>query len=301
MTTHREYLVEDSGERLDQFLAARLEEHSRSYIQRLIADGLVLLNGRTAKAATRLNPGDTISVSVPEPEPLRLAPEEIPLTIVYQDDDLVVVDKPAGLVVHPAPGHTTGTLVNAILAQVPDLVGIQGTLRPGIVHRLDKDTSGLMVVAKNDRAQKSLSEQMRNRQVRKQYLALVQGHLSPAQGIIEAPIGRDPSHRKRMAVTPSGREARTEYRVLEYPGNCSLLLVTLWTGRTHQIRVHMAAIGHPVVGDLVYGAASPFFRRQFLHAHRLGFRLPSTGEYREFESPLPPDLQHGLEVLRASP
>jgi 23S rRNA pseudouridine1911/1915/1917 synthase len=225
-----------------------------------------------------------------------LSPEAIPLNILYEDDDLLAVDKPAGLTVHPAPGHPGHTLVNAILFHFPHLADIGDSLRPGIVHRLDKDTSGVMLVAKNSVAQANLVEQFKTRSVLKTYLVLVKGQLTPENGIIEAPIGRNPRNRKRMAIVAEGREARTEYRVVKYIGDYTLLEVMPETGRTHQIRVHLSAIGYPVVGDKVYGVKSPYLLRQFVHASRLGFKLSSTGEYVEFTSELPQDLE---EVLKA--
>lgn len=237
--------------------------------------------------------GDKVEIVIPPTLPSPLAPEAIPLKILYEDNDLLVVDKPAGMTVHPAPGHYNHTLVNAVLAHLPDLTAGEST-RPGIVHRLDKDTSGLIIVAKNEAAHMKLADQFKSRTVTKVYRALVHGHLSPAEGIIEAGIGRDPRNRKRMAVVTRGREARTEYQVIQYLDNYTLLEVRPRTGRTHQIRVHLAAIGFPVVGDATYGARSKHISRQFLHASKLGFRLPSTSEYREFESPLPEDLSKAL-------
>ncbi|MDP2951926.1 MAG: RluA family pseudouridine synthase, partial [Chloroflexota bacterium] len=280
----KEFVVEAGGPRLDVYLAQQCQI-SRAYVQKLIGEGQVILNGRQAKASQKLAPGDRVIITIPPAADVSLAAEPLPLAVVYEDSDLLVIDKPPGLTVHPAPGHFSHTLVNALLAHCGDLAGINGTLRPGIVHRLDKDTSGRMVVAKNDKAQQSLSQQIKERSVTKVYLALVVGHLSPERGAIEAPLGRDPQNRKRMAVVASGREARTEYRVLRFVDGFSLVEVTLITGRTHQIRVHFAAIGYPVAGDHIYGRRVPFLERQFLHAHRLGFRLPSSGEYREFVSP----------------
>ena len=235
---------------------------------------------------------------IPPVPPSTLTPEKIALDIIYEDDDLMVLDKPAGLTVHPAPGHAAGTLVNAILAHYPRLADISDSLRPGIVHRLDKDTSGVIVVAKNKMAHLNLAEQFQSKTVSKVYQALVKGRIIPESGIIEAPLGRDPANRKRIAVVQSGREASTEYRVMEYLPGYTLLEMRPKTGRTHQIRVHLAAIGYPVVGDATYGLKSPHIPRQFLHAHRLGFRLPSTGEYREFTSPLPPDLEYVLHNFK---
>ncbi|MDO8670098.1 MAG: RluA family pseudouridine synthase [Dehalococcoidia bacterium] len=290
--------VSSPSPRLDRYLAEHLAERSRSYIHHLIEEGHVRLNNKIAKPSQRLSPGDEIVVEIPAARPTTAEPEDIPYAEVFEDADLVIVDKPPGLVVHPAAGHEHGTLVNALLGRHPDLTGIAGTVRPGIVHRLDKDTSGLMVVAKNDRAHHSLSRQIKDRQVLKRYITLVTGLVSPDEGTIDAPIGRDLRNRKRMAISPSGRPARTHYRVLKsYDGDFTLVEATLETGRTHQIRVHFAAIGHPVVGDAVYGQKSPLVPRQFLHATTLGFRLPNIGEWAEFTSPLPPDLRQVLEAL----
>ena len=289
------------GERLDTFIARRCPELSRSHARRLIDEGLVSVNGRQAKPSERVTAGLSVNVTIPPPETITLVPEAIPLTIIYQDGDIIVLDKPAGLTVHPAPGHPSGTLVNALLAACPDLRGIAGTLRPGIVHRLDKDTSGLMVVAKNDRAQRALQRQLKDRDVRKTYLALVRGVPAPREGTIAAPIGRHPKNRKKMAVVADGREATTRYRVREEiaGGQYSLLEVEPVTGRTHQIRVHLAAVGHPVVGDATYGRPSAAVGRQFLHAHKLAFAMPLGGRTVEFESPLPADLREALSQLRA--
>lgn len=296
MNNRFEFTVENSGSRLDCYVAEQCQI-SRAHARKLIDEGQVTVNGRQAKAGYRLNAGDRVVASVPPPPPATLVPEEIPLEVVYEDRDVMVIDKPAGLLVHPAAGQRTGTLVNALLARCPDLAGSDGTLRPGIVHRLDKDTSGLMVVAKNQAAQVNLSLQIRQRSFAKGYLALVSGHLSPERGAIEAPIGRHPGDRKRMAVLAGGREARTEYQVVRYLDGYTLLEAMPETGRTHQIRVHFSAIGHPVFGDPVYGKRSSLLRRQFLHAHRLGFRLPSSGEYVEFRSELPQELEEVLERL----
>jgi len=296
-----ELTADRGGERLDTFIARRCPELSRSHARRLIDEGLVSVNGRQAKPSERVRAGLSVSVIVPPPETVTLVPEAIPLTIIYQDGDIIVLDKPAGLTVHPAPGHPSGTLVNALLAACPDLRGIAGTLRPGIVHRLDKDTSGLMVVAKNDRAQRALQRQLKDRDVRKTYLALVRGVPAPREGTIAAPIGRHPKNRKKMAVVADGREATTRYRVREEiaGGQYSLLEVEPVTGRTHQIRVHLAAVGHPVVGDATYGRPSAAVGRQFLHAHKLAFGMPLGGRTVEFESPLPADLREALSQLRA--
>jgi len=291
------FIVDNQGVRLDKYVCDRLAEFSRTRIQKLIADGYITVNDHTAKAGLKLNIGDRLRVIIPPPLPSPLTPEAIPLNIIYEDDDLLVIDKPAGLTVHPAPGHSSHTLVNAIIAYFPHLAEISDSLRPGIVHRLDKDTSGVMVVAKNSVAQANLVEQFRARSVVKAYLVLVKGRLMPENGVIEAPVGRHPANRKRMAVVKSGRQARTEYRVIRYIGDYTLLEVRPETGRTHQIRVHLAAIGYPVVGDKVYGVKSPYLSRQFLHASRLGFKLPSTGKYVEFKSELPQDLAQALEDI----
>ena len=287
-----QFTVARAGIRLDRYLAQECPELSRSYIQKLISEGYITVNNRAVKRSFKLESGDKVSAIIPPPTPPPTA-EEMPLNIVYEDSELLVVDKPAGLIVHPTTSRPGHTLVNAILAYCPDLAGM-GSARPGIVHRLDKNTSGLMVVAKNEAAQQDLSAQIKARSVVKRYLVLVAGHLSPDRGIIEAPIGRHLHNRKRMAVVSGGREARTQYRVIRYLDNYTLLEVTPETGRTHQIRVHFAAIGHPLVGDEVYGVRSPFLGRQFLHAHHLGFRLPSTEENVEFSSKLPFDLEQAL-------
>jgi len=291
-------LTADEGDaRLDKYVCARHPELSRTQVQKLIAAGNITVNGKPAKPGLRLNIGDKIELNIPPTPPQELKPEAIPLKIIYEDEDLLAVDKPAGLTVHPAPGHPAHTLINAILAHFPHLADIGDSLRPGVVHRLDKDTSGVMLVAKNSAAQTDLAKQFKSHSVTKAYLALVKGKLEPENGIIEADIGRDPRNRKKMAVVAEGREARTDYRVIKYIGRYTLLEVMTETGRTHQIRVHLAAIGFPVVGDKIYGVKAPFLTRQFLHACRLGFKLPSTGEYVEFKSELPPDLQKALEDI----
>ena len=291
------FVVDMPGIRLDKYVCQKCSELSRTYVQKLIGDGHITVNDRVAKAGLKLNIGDSLTVTIPFTPPSPLLPEAIPLNIIYEDDDLLVIDKPAGLAIHPAPGHLSHTLVNAILSHLPTLPDTDDSLRPGIVHRLDKDTSGVMLVAKNRQAQANLIDQFKTHSVVKAYLVLVKGHLTPESGIIEAPIGRDPQNRKRMAVVTKGREAQTQYNVVKYVGDYTLLEVKPETGRTHQIRVHLSAIGYPVVGDKVYGVKSPYLPRQFLHAHRLGFHLPSTGEYVEFESELPPDLAQALKDI----
>ncbi|TAK31729.1 MAG: RluA family pseudouridine synthase [Chloroflexota bacterium] len=292
--------VEESGERLDKYLAEHGEELTRSRIQQLIEQGLVTLDGKLVKAGVRLKAGQEIVVQVPVPVPSELGPAVIPLHILYEDEDLIVLDKPAGLVTHPGPGHRQDTLVNALLGRGTGLSTIGGVERPGIVHRLDKHTSGVMVVAKNDRTFQSLAAQFKGREVHKEYIALVRGHLRPAEGIVDAPIGRDPRYRQRMAVVDGGRPARTRYRVLRYLNSYTLLVAMPETGRTHQIRVHLAALGHPVVGDEVYGRDHALGGRHFLHAAAVTFRLPSTGEQVEFRAELPAELQAFLEKCSSS-
>ena len=291
------FIADKTGVRLDKYVGEECSDLSRTYAQKLIADGHITVNDRVAKASFKLSIGDRVDVVVPPPAPTSLSPEAIPLNIIYEDDDLLVVDKPAGLTVHPAPGHPSHTLVNAVLSHLPELADIGDSLRPGIVHRLDKDTSGVMLVAKNEPARLDLMQQFEARSVVKAYLALVKGQLTPESGIIEAPIGRDPRNRKRMAVVTEGKQARTRYHVIRYIGNYTLLEVRTETGRTHQIRVHFKAIGYPVVGDSTYGVKSDYLSRQFLHACRLGFKLPSTGAYVEFTSELPPDLAQALKDI----
>ena len=295
----KEFFVEASGPRLDRFLAGKETGLSRSQIQRLIANGAVLLNGSPAKPSQSVQLGDRVSVSVPPPRKLELVPQAMPLTVIHQDAHIVVIDKPAGLSVHPGPGHPDHTLVNGLLALCPDIQGIGDGVRPGIVHRLDKDTSGLMVVAKNHLAHRALSDQIKARKVTKGYLALVTGTLSPPHGRIDAPIFRDTRHRKRMAVVPGGRESRTRYRVLERFDGYSMVEVYLETGRTHQIRVHLSHLGHPLLGDALYGRSSTLLDRHFLHAHHLGFQHPSSSEAMEFRCDPPDDLARVLDQLRA--
>ena len=294
--TFRHLTVEDSGTRIDKYVSENCPDISRTHAQKLIEGGHITINGRAVKSGQKLQKGDRVDITIPPSPPVNLTAEPIPLKILYEDNDLMVVDKAAGLTVHPAPGHLSGTLVNAVLAHLPDLKA--GAVdRPGIVHRLDKDTSGLIIVAKNPVSHMRLSDQFKNREVTKVYLTLVRGHLIPEKGIIEASIGRHPVERKKMAVVARGREARTEYNVIRYINNYTLLEVRPKTGRTHQIRVHLSAVGFPVEGDATYGVKSKYVSRQFLHASRLGFRLPSTGEYREFQSELPDDLAEALKKI----
>ena len=293
--TEHDIFVESGEARLDYYLAGLDLGLTRSRLRQLIAEGRVVVNGTAVKPAHRVRPGDRVLVSVPPPRPSVAVPQDIPLTVVYQDADLVVIDKPAGIPAHPGPGHPDRTLVNGLLALCPDIQGIGGEIRPGIVHRLDKDTSGLMIAAKNEAAHHDLSRQIKDRAVRKGYLALVEGVPSPDSGVIDVPIGRDPRRRTRMAVTADGRESRTGYRLREQAGRYSLLELQLHTGRTHQARVHLAWLGHPLLGDAVYGKRSAQLPRHFLHAHSLAFAHPATGEALEFSSPLPDDLVTALD------
>ena len=292
---------EAAGDRLDRFLAGVLPDVSRSYAQQLIDDAHVRVDGKAVKRSAIVQAGEVVTVTVPLPSATDLVPEAIPLTIRYEDADLLVVDKPAGMVVHPAPGHASGTLVNALLHHYPD-IAIGGDLRPGIIHRIDRDTSGLLVVAKHDRAKTHIQAQQQARTMTKIYLALISGHFREPMGSIEAPIDRNPTDRLRMAIMATGRPSRTDYRELERLGSYSLVEARLHTGRTHQIRVHFAHKHHPVAGDPLYGPrrqTNPLgLQRQFLHAHCLGFdRL--DGQHIEVVSPLPDDLQTVLDRLRA--
>jgi 23S rRNA pseudouridine1911/1915/1917 synthase len=289
--------------RVDRFVAD-VSGLSRSYIQKLITDGHVTAAGVAVKAKDSVVAGSTLELEVPDPTPLDLEPEQIPLSVVYEDEDLLIVDKPSGLVVHPAAGHWSGTMVNALLARDTEYGGIAGVQRPGIVHRLDRDTSGLVMVAKNDKSQASLMAQLKDRTVKKEYLGLVMGTVSATTGRIEAPIGRDPNHRTRMAVVPDGRESVTGYRVRERLGGWTLLELDLVTGRTHQIRVHLAAIGHPLAGDLVYGNGTSRrgpdgSTRLFLHSWRIELQSPTDGHPIKATAPLPPELEVVLDRLRA--
>jgi len=304
-----------AAQRVDRYVAD-VTGLSRSHVQKLISAGNLTSEGIALRANSVIGPGTALRLVVPEPEALDMAPApEIPVAIVYEDADLLIVDKPAGLVVHPSPGHGSGTLVNALLALDADagggFGGIAGVQRPGIVHRLDRDTSGLLMVARSDAAQHSLMAQLKARRVKKTYLALVLGDVSAEVGRIEAPIGRDPKHRTRMAVVPDGRASTTGYRVRERFGGWTLLELDLVTGRTHQIRVHLEAIGHPVAGDPVYGTGTsrrgpqpagdwPPLERLFLHAWRIQLTSPSGGHLIRAEAPLPPELEGVLEGLRGA-
>jgi len=302
--SRRETFVVDApeeGQRLDRLLAERLSEISRSYVQSLIDDGYVAVDGRTRKASYRVHAGETLAVLIPPPTPIDPEPEAIPLTIVYEDADVLVIDKPAGMVTHPAPGHEHGTVVNAVLAHAPE-VHINGSIRPGIVHRLDKDTSGLLIVAKHERALALLAAQFQERRTVKRYIARVDGEIEPDEGTIDVPIGRDPRARQRMAAIREGRSAISHFAVRDRFVGYTLADVRIETGRTHQIRVHLAFIGHPVTGDVVYGeprvAARLPLGRQFLHAAGLGLTLPN-GEWHDFTASLPVELEETLAILRA--
>jgi 23S rRNA pseudouridine1911/1915/1917 synthase len=311
----RTLTVGEEEERLDRFVADRLDL-SRTRVQKLVAAGQVLIDGRPGKKSDTLEPGAVVRVRIPAPEAVAIEAEDIPLDIVFQDEYLLVVNKPPGMVVHPAPGHRTGTLVNALLWHVPGVEGVGGRARPGIVHRLDRDTSGLLVVAKTDAAHRALSDALRRRRVRRFYLAASWGHIDESPVTIEAPIGRDPRDRKRMAVVEDGRSATTRVEVRERWKRADLLHVALKTGRTHQIRVHLAHIGHPVIGDPVYGLGwerglgGPTRRwvdqlarrieRQFLHAAELVFRHPASGDVMRFSAELPADLASVADWARNS-
>jgi 23S rRNA pseudouridine1911/1915/1917 synthase len=295
------YLVEEEleGERLDAFLADMMAELSRTAIKELITSGQVWVDGQIRKPSYRLKEGEEVLIDLPEARPVSIEPQDLPLEIIYQDQDIAVVNKPKGMVVHPAHGNWDHTMVNALLYHIKDLSGINGQLRPGIVHRLDKDTSGVMVVAKHDQAHRSLAEQIKEHSMKREYQALVHGIIKENLGTIEAPIGRSRTDRKKMAVTKDGKPAISRYRVLERFHNYSLVQVSLLTGRTHQIRVHFSYIKHPVVGDPVYGPAKQHLEldSQALHACILGFRHPRTDEYMEFSSPLPPVFKEALLKL----
>ena len=289
-----EYLVveNDGGERIDRYLAENFEDKSRSYLQKLIKDGQVKVNGKPVKANYRLVFDDRVEIFMPEVKEPDIEPENIPLDILYEDKDVLLINKPKQMVVHPAPGHYSGTLVNAIMYHCGnELSGINGVMRPGIVHRIDMDTTGSLVICKNDTAHQSLSEQLKEHSINRIYEAIVHGNLKEDEGTVNAPIGRHPTDRKKMSIhAKNGREAVTHYKVLERFGNYTHIQCKLETGRTHQIRVHMSSIGHPLVGDMVYGPAKcpfPNLQGQTLHAKTLGFIHPSTNEYLEVNAPLP--------------
>lgn len=294
------YVDEDDNERLDAYIAKELDEVSRSYVQKLIKEDLVYVNDKHMKSSYLVKEGDFIKVTLPKPKELEIIPEDIPLDIVYQDEDIVIINKQQDVVVHPAPGNYNGTLVNGLLFHIDNLSSINGIIRPGIVHRLDKDTSGLLIVAKNDKSHRILSANLKERNIKRSYISLVHGILSKNEGTINAPIGRHGNDRKKMTVTQrNSKEAITHYKILERYNNYSLVEVNLETGRTHQIRVHMSYINHPVVGDPVYSRGKNEFglEKQMLHAYKLGFFHPTTEEYMEFKVDLPKYFRDILDIL----
>lgn len=292
---------ENVKRRLDVYLVQNLNNLSRSYIQKLINEGYIKVNNRTEKPNYKLKLGDKIKIEFPQPKELSVKPENIKLDVLYEDDEVIVINKPKGMVVHPAPGNYTSTMVNALLAHCENLSGINGMIRPGIVHRLDKDTSGVIMAAKTDKAHKDLARQIKERTVKRRYVALVHGIIKEDKGCIDAPIGRHPVNRKKMAVThKNSKRAVTHFKVVERFDDYTLIEASLETGRTHQIRVHMAYIGHPLVGDTVYGLKrnNLGFKGQALHAKSLGFKHPKTGQYLEFTAPIPVDFKNVIEKLR---
>jgi 23S rRNA pseudouridine1911/1915/1917 synthase len=293
---------DDGNARLDAWISANLPEHSRTYIQKLVEDGNITVNGRNVKTNYRTKQGDIISINIPEPVLPDITPENIPLDVVYEDNDVIVINKPKNMVVHPAAGNYTGTLVNALMEHCgSSLSDINGVIRPGIVHRIDKDTTGILVIAKNNRSHEALSELFKTHDINRIYRAVVDGVIREDSGTIDAPIGRHPTDRKKMSVNlKNGRRAVTHFKVLERFSNATLIEVTLETGRTHQIRVHMSYIGHPVMGDTVYGRKNQpdDTDGQVLHAGHLGFKHPSTGKMMEFDSELPLYFTNLLERLR---
>lgn len=293
-------VLSEVPERLDLYLSKKYAQFTRSFIKNLIQNGLVEINGKMAKPASVVLSGDMILFSVPKPDDIENIPQDLPLDIVYQDKDIAVINKPKGMVAHPAAGNWDGTLVNALLFHMDDLSGINGRLRPGIVHRLDKDTSGLMVIAKNDNAHQKLAQQIKNKEAYRVYLAIVHGNIKQDEGTIEAPIGRHKTQRKMMAVTDTGREAVTHFSVLERFRDFTLIEARLQTGRTHQIRVHMKHIGHPVAGDAIYGPKKEALTQkgQLLHAFKLGITHPSSGEKMVFEAPPDEEFARVLNMLK---
>ena len=295
------FTIEKGGERIDKYLSEQLEDMTRSHIQKLIKENMVRVNGMAVKSNFKLSASDQIEVEIPELKEPDILPENIPLDILYEDQEILVVNKPKGMVVHPAPGHYTGTLVNAIMYHCKDnLSGINGVMRPGIVHRIDMDTTGSLLICKNDRAHQALAEQLKEHSITRKYHAIVHGRLKEDEGTIDKPIGRHPIDRKKMSVhCTNGREAITHYRVLKRFQQFTYIECQLETGRTHQIRVHMSSIGHPILGDQIYGPAKcPYkLQGQTLHAKVLGITHPTTGEYMEFDAPLPDYFQGLLEKM----
>ena len=301
----KEYFTVENqeGERIDRYLSEEMEDRSRSYIQKLIKDQYVIVNQKPVKANYRLSLGDMVEITLPEAKEPDIIPENIPLDILYEDQDIIIVNKPKQMVVHPAPGHYSGTLVNALMYHCgQELSGINGTMRPGIVHRIDMDTTGSLIVCKNDMAHQSLSEQLKVHSIKRVYVAIVHGNIKEDNGTVNAPIGRHPTERKKMSIhTKNGRNAITHYKVLERFGEYTYIQCELETGRTHQIRVHLASIGHPLVGDQVYGPRKcpfPKLQGQTLHAKTLGIIHPRTGEYLEINAPLPDYFIELLDRLR---
>ncbi|SHH44680.1 23S rRNA pseudouridine1911/1915/1917 synthase [Clostridium collagenovorans DSM 3089] len=296
-----EFIVEheNSGTRIDSFLSDKVEDKSRSYFQGLIEEGNVLVNDNVKKSNYKLKENDKIEVMFPEATELEVIAQDIPLDIIYEDSDVIVINKPQDMVVHPAPGNYEGTLVNGLLFHCKDLSGINGIIRPGIVHRIDKDTSGVLVIAKNDNSHNKLSEQLKDHSMTRTYYALVEGKIKNDNGIVDMPLGRNPKDRLKMAIVKDGKRAVTHYEVLERYESCTLVKCNLETGRTHQIRVHMAYIGHPLVGDKIYGYKKQRFKLQgqMLHAKKLGFTHPKSNEYVEFESELPKYFKDVLKKL----
>lgn len=300
----RTFIVDENGEdlRIDKYLALLMEDCSRSYIQKIIGDQSVTVNGKSVKANYKVGIGDAVEIQIPDPVILDIQPENITLDILYEDDDILIINKPKDMVVHPAPGHYTGTLVNAVMYHCGDqLSTINGVLRPGIVHRIDKDTTGVLVICKNDKAHRAVAEQLAVHNITRTYHAIVYNNIKEDEGTVDAPIGRMDADRKKMGINrKNGRHAVTHYRVLERFGRYTYIECRLETGRTHQIRVHMASIGHPLLGDTVYGPSKDPFKLegQALHAKLLGFQHPTTGQYVEFESPLPDYFTALLNKLR---
>ncbi|KPU43991.1 ribosomal large subunit pseudouridine synthase D [Oxobacter pfennigii] len=296
----KKLIADTSGIRIDLYLSKSMEDVTRSYIQKLIEDKKVLVNQKTVKSNYKINENDIIEVDIPQPVELKIEAQEIDLDILYEDDDLIVINKPQGMVVHPAPGNYSGTLVNALLKKCTNLSGINGVLRPGIVHRIDKDTSGVLLAAKNDLAHKSLAAQIKDHTVNRRYIAMVEGVIKNDSGIIEGSIGRHARDRKKMDVIKGGKPAITHFKVLDRYNGYTLIEAKLETGRTHQIRVHMSHIGYPVVGDPVYGYKNQKFnlKGQALHAYILGFNHPRSGVYMEFAAPLPEYFNELIEKIK---